>query len=148
MIDTFDPADHSRGENPASAHNTSLSAALWFSALIVCLAMSSGRTKRDRSSQSTLEKLSQLTAVGDLRTYPWLEARPPEIRFKRKTLIIQPGSDTIRDSEMLLVAQSDNGEYGLYRPKERDGQSGDTDEGLWYIKVAINGYVRATTGQD
>ena len=54
----------------------------------------------------------------------------------------------MRDSEMLLIAQSDNEEYGLYRPRERSGQAGDTDEGLWYIKVAINGYVRATISPD
>ncbi len=49
---------------------------------------------------------------------------------------------------MLLVAQSDDREYGLYQPRERDGQASDTAEGLWYIKVGINGYVRAKLSPD
>ena len=144
MSEAFKAGDSSQEKATETSFNSFSAAALWLSALIACLAASAVLTKRDGLSRSALEKFIQQTAVGDLRMYPSLEPRPPEVRLNRKRLFLHQETETIRDSEMLLVAQSDDGEYGLYRPQQRASQPDETNEGPWYIKVAINGYVRAT----
>ena len=148
MSEAFQAGDPPQEKAPETPFSTLTAAALWLSALIICLSASAVLTKRDASNRSALEVFSQRTAVGDLRMYPSLEPRPPEVRFNRKRLIIHPETETIRDSELLLVAQSDDGEYGLYRPLQSAIQPEETMEGPWYIKVAINGYVRATLKAD
>ena len=144
MSETFNAANQPTGNAQDVAAATSKTAAAWLSALILCLAASAMLTKRDATNRSALETLNQPTAVGDQRTYPFLESRPPEVRLNRKTLIIHSLPEVMRDSEMLLVAQSDDGEYGLYSPRQRTRQTSETDEGPWYIKTGTNGYLRAT----
>ena len=148
MSEAFQAGDPPQEKAPETPFSTLTAAALWLSALIICLSASAVLTKRDASNRSALEVFSQRTAVGDLRMYPSLEPRPPEVRFNRKRLFVHPETETIRDSDLLLVAQSDDGEYGLYRPIQRASQPDETNEGPWYIKVAINGYVRATLKAD
>jgi hypothetical protein len=131
-----------------SSSGASTTAALWLSVLTICLFASAVLTKRDALNRSALESLSQRTAVGDDKTYPFLEPRPPEVRLKRTLLIIHTLPEVIRDSEMLLVAKSDDGEYALYAPKQRTSNPSEPDEGPWYVKTGTNSYLRATTKPD
>ena len=148
MNETFHAANPPNGNPPEVTATTLKAAAAWMSALIICLTASSFLSKRDALNRSTLETLSQPTAVGDEKTYPFLETRPPEVRLNRIPLIIHTLPEVFRDSEMLLAAKSDDGEYGLYAPKQRTSQPGEPDEGPWYIKTGTNGYLRATTKPD
>ncbi len=151
MKETFNATNPPLGSPPEVTASTSKAAATWMSALIICLAASSLLSRRDASNRSSLEILSQPTAVGDDKTYPFLETRPPEVRLNRTRLIIHTLPEVVRDSEMLLVAKSDDGDYGLYAPKQRasePSQSGEPDEGAWYLKTGTNSYLRATIKPD
>lgn len=148
MKETFHAANPANGSPPEASATTLKAAAAWMSALIICLTVSSLLSKRDALNRSSIETLSQPTAVGDDKTYPFLETRPPEVRLNRIPLIIHTLPEVFRDSEMLLVAKSDDGEYGLYAPKQRTIQPGEPDEGPWYIKTGNNGYLRTTTKPD
>jgi hypothetical protein len=148
MSEVFKTGDSAQEKAAETSFSTFTAATLWLAALTVCLFAAAVLTKRDASNRLALEGLTQRTAVGDLRMYPSLEPRPPEVRFNRKRLLIHPETETIRDSEMHLAGQSDDGEYGLYRPLQRASEPDEATEGPWYIKVAINGYVRATIKVD
>ena len=117
----------------------------WMLLLVAGVAIAAASAIYDRGNRKNLEKVSEITAVGDKSYYPIKSQPLPVVQFGN-TLLVVATKDPLPflETDMVIAGTSDDQKFRLYFPVERAVPKEHITGSSWYVKVAPGQFVRLT----
>jgi hypothetical protein len=117
----------------------------WIAALGTCITLPAVSASLDHRRRTSIETLSQPTAVGDHNWFHFKKEPRSAILWEGRMLReLSEQPENIPDLRMLRVGRSDDGSLHLYVPLERANGTEETGGPSWFVKTGKDQFLRVT----